>query len=136
MKTLRSLLQTLAAFVLLALVSGCATSNNTGLANRESMLLNAGFKIITPNQPDQRALLVSLPANQISPITYHGKPYYVLPDVDNDRAFVGGPQQYQFYKANRAAQKLSNDNIEAAQWNRTVGQMNNWGGWSATGFDD
>ena len=132
MKYLPSFLKSLAALALLALATGCATTSD--VSSKQNLVTGAGFKIMTPSTPTQRALLTSLPPNKVSSITYHGKPYYVLPDVANNRAFVGGPQEYNAYRVSRADQNLATEDLQAAQWDDTVSQMNNWNGWAGTTF--
>ena len=63
----------------------------------------------------------------MTPVNYQGKTYYVLPDVANNQAYVGGAEQYQAYQQLRLAQHLSNQNLEAAQMNQMATM--NWGGW-------
>jgi hypothetical protein len=133
MKSHSIVLKSLAAMLLVVLTAGCATTNNN--PNKESLLMGAGFKIITPSKPEQRALLTSLPPDKVTPIMYHGKKYYVLRDVANNRAYVGGPQEYQAYRASRADQNLSNEDLEAAQWNQ-MSNMADWSGWTAAGFGE
>ncbi|TSA29261.1 MAG: hypothetical protein D4R65_15435 [Verrucomicrobiaceae bacterium] len=115
---------------ILALASGCAYE----LKEKESAAVAAGFKVITPVKADQVALLTSLPKDKVSQTTYEGKTYFVLPDVKNNRAYVGGPIEYQAYKQLRIKQKISNENMEAAQMNQMAAQdWGAWGGWGGYG---
>lgn len=127
MKYLITTLQGLAAFALLAFAGGCATD----MHEKENLAVAAGFKVITPSKPDQIALLPTLPAGKVTHINYRGKTYYVLPDVKNNQAYVGGPKQYQAYQQLRLAKQLSNENLEAAQMNQMATM--NWGGWGGWG---
>jgi hypothetical protein len=129
MKQILNILKSLAAVALVALAAGCANS----ALNNENLAIAAGFKVITPVKPDQQAILAKLPKNQVSPITYEGKPYYVLPDAMNNLAYVGGPAEYQEYQKLRVAKQLSNDNLEAAQLNE-ANDWGGWGGWGGVGF--
>lgn len=121
-------LKCLAAAASFALVAGCATSS--ALSN-DNLAIAAGFKVITPSKPDQQAMLAKLPKDKVSPVTYQGTTYYVLPDSMNNLAYVGGLPQYQDYQRLRVAKQLSNNNLEAAQMN----EMNamDWGGWGGWG---
>ena len=112
----------------LALAVGCA--NN--LHSKENMAVAAGFKTITPSKPSQVARLKTLPADKVTRVTHKGKTYYVLPDVANNVAYVGGPQQYQAYKQLRLQRKLSNQNLEAAALNQAAA-ADNWGAWGSWG---
>jgi hypothetical protein len=126
MKKIHPAFQLLAALAILAVAVGCTT-----LKEKENMAVAAGFKVITPVKPDQVALLPTLPKDKVTHITYQGRTYYVLPDVKNNQAYVGGPKEYQAYQQLRLAQQQSNDNLEAAQMNEMASQ--NWGGWGGWG---
>jgi hypothetical protein len=131
MKHILSSFKYLAAVALLALGAGCAAD----LHQNEDLAVAAGFKIITPTAPDQVALLPTLPTGKVTPITYKGKSYYVLPDLKNNRAYVGGPKQYQSYQQLRVQRQISNDNLMAAQMNQSASMnWNAWGGWGGAGW--
>jgi hypothetical protein len=126
MKYILTSIKYLTAVAFFALAAGCATD----LQNKEDLAAAAGFKLITPTKPDQVAILPTLPAGKVTPITYKGKSYYVLPDLKNNRAYVGGPKQYQAYQQLRLARQISNDNLMAAQMNQDAAMnWNSWGGW-------
>jgi len=78
-------LKALAAIALVALAAGCATST----ISDENLAIASGFKVITPVNAEQRAILAKLPKDQVSPINYQGTRYYVLPDAMNNLAYVG-----------------------------------------------
>ena len=129
------LIKGLVAVTLLAFAVGCA--NN--LRSKENLAVAAGFKTITPTKPNQIARLKALPADKVTRVTHKGKTYYVLPDVANNVAYVGGPKQYQQYKQLRLAKKISNENLEAAELNQAVaaddwGAWGSWGGWPQMGW--
>lgn len=86
----------LAALALAAFTVSCATQAD--IKSQQNLAVAADFKVITPNQPDQKSLLTKLPKDQVTQITYHGKTYYVLPDLAHNQAYVGGPRQYQVYQ--------------------------------------
>jgi hypothetical protein len=124
--------------VLVAILAvGCASNN---LLDKENAATGAGFKIITPAKPEQLALLQKLPPDKVTPITYGGKVYYILPDLANNRAYVGGPKQYQAYKQFRQKQQMNSENylappdsvqmveVDAMNWGE-------WGGWGPVGPD-
>lgn len=126
MKHLSDFLKWMAAVALIALAGGCATSD---ALNNDNLAIAAGFKVITPQKPQQQAILAKLPKDKVSPVTYQGSTYYVLPDSMNNLAYVGGPAQYQDYQRLRVAKQLSNNNLEAAQMN----EMDDWGAWGGWG---
>ena len=122
--------------VALALLAvGCASYNDT--LDKENAAVGAGFKIITPNKPDQLALLQKLPPDKVTPITFGGKAYYVLPDLANHRAYIGGPKQFQVYKQFRQKQKMNSENYVAPPDSVTVVEVNamDWGAWGGWGPD-
>ena len=124
-------LKTLAAIALVVLAAGCATST----INDENLAVAAGFKVITPVNAEQRAILAKLPKDKVSPINYQGKPYYVLPDAMNNLVYVGGPAEFQAYQKLRIQKQLSNENLEAAQMNSmNAMDWGGWGGWGGVGF--
>jgi len=128
MKHILTPIKYLTVIASLVLAAGCATE----LQDQENLATAAGFKVITPTKSDQQAILARLPAGKVTPITYHGKSYYVLPDVKNNRAYVGRDKEYQAYQQLRLARQISNDNLMAAQMN----EMNslNWGAWGGWGM--
>lgn len=124
-------LKVLAAIALVALAAGCATST----VSEENLAVASGFKVITPVNAEQRAILAKLPKNQVSPINYQGKPYYVLPDALNNLVYVGGPAEFQAFQKLRIQKQLSNENLEAAQMNSMDAMdWGGWGGWGGVGF--
>jgi len=120
------------AFALLVLVLGCAS---TQTQNKENLLIAAGFKVIVPSTATQRQKLQALPAGKVTLVQKDGKTYYVFPDAVNNQAYVGGPTQYQAYKQLRLANKLANENLEAAEMNQDASMdWGTWGGWGGPGW--
>jgi hypothetical protein len=120
--------RSLAVLALLVFASGCAST----LKDTENLAIAAGFKVITPSQPDQVAMLSTLAQGKVTPVQHTGKTYYVLPDVKNNQAYVGGPKQYEAYQKLRLDEKISNQNLMAAQMNEDA-SWDEWGGWGAWG---
>ena len=129
MKPIQTICKFLTILALAALAAGCAAD----LKNKENLAAAAGFKVITPNGADQQAILAKLPADKVTPVTYKGKSYYVLPDAKNNQAYVGGQTEYQAYRQLRLQQQISNDNLMAASMNQDAA-MNNWGAWGGWGM--
>jgi hypothetical protein len=134
MNSILNALRYLTAIALAGLAVGCAGN----LLDKENVAVKAGFKVITPSKPDQQAIFRKLPADKVTRITYDGKPYYVLPDRQNNQAYVGGPKQYQAYVQLRQAQIKNSENagappsdniqvvaVNEADW---IG-WSDWGGW-------
>jgi hypothetical protein len=121
------------AFALLALAVGC-TSTQTQTQSKENLLVAAGFKVIVPRTAAQQQKLQALPADKVTLVQKDGKTYYVFPDVANNQAYVGDPTQYQAYQQLRLANKLANENLEAAEMNQDASMdLGAWGGWGARG---
>jgi hypothetical protein len=114
------------AFTLLMLALGC-TSQQT--QNKENLLTAAGFKVIVPRTAAEQRKLHVLPAGKVTLVRKDGKPYYVFPDAANNQAYIGGPKQYQAYRQLRLANKLANENLEAAEMNEDSSlNWSEWGG--------
>jgi hypothetical protein len=103
--------------------------------NKENLLIAAGFKVIVPSTTAQQQKLKALPAGKVTLVQKDRKTYYVFPDAANNQAYVGGPQQYQAYKQLRLANKLANENLEAAEMNQDASMdWGTWGGWGGPGW--
>ena len=120
-------LKFLAVIALAVFAVSCASDTH----EKQNLAVAAGFKVITPKNAEQQKILSSLPAGQVTPVDYKGKRYYVLPDLPNNQAYVGGSEQFQAYQQLRLANKLSNENLQAAQMNQM--STMNWGGWGGWG---
>jgi hypothetical protein len=129
MKQIQTACKFLTVLVLAMLAIGCAAD----LKNKQNLAAAAGFKVITPAGADQQAILATLPADKVTPVTYKGKSYYVLPDAKNNQAYVGGQTEYQAYRQLRLQQQISNDNLMAASMNQDAA-LNNWGAWGGWGM--
>ena len=120
------------AIAFLALAMGCAS---TQTQNKENLLIAAGFKVIVPKTAAQQQKLQALPTDKVTLVQKAGKTYYVFPDAANNQAYVGGPTQYQAYKQLRLANKLANENLEAAEINQDASMdWGTWGGWGGPGW--
>ena len=129
MKQTQTAVKFLTVIALLAVAVGCTTE----LQNKENLAVAAGFKVITPKNAEQQARLAQLPADKVTPVNYNGKRYYVLPDAKNNQAYVGRAAEYQAYQQLRLANKLSNENLEAAELNQQASMGWGWGGWGGWG---
>jgi hypothetical protein len=130
MKQIRTSFNTIAVVALLALTAGCATTSST--QNKESMLVASGFKTVTPKTPAQQQKLQKLPPGKVTMINKKGKTYYIFPDPAQNRAYVGGPNEYQAYQQLRAANNIANENLETAEMYQDAEmQWGAWGGWGA-----
>jgi hypothetical protein len=126
MRQIITTLRTLGAVAILAVAVGCASTQN-----KENALVASGFKIITPSTSAQEARLKALPPNKVAMIQKGGKRYYMFPDVAHNQAYVGGPKQYQAYRALRAQQHIANENLASAEMYQDSSM--GWGGWDGWG---
>jgi len=81
--------------ILLVLAGGCSTTQPT--QQTVSMLLGSGFKEIAATTPTQLAQLTALPPGKITATKRGSKAWYVFPDADNKKLYVGNADQYQSY---------------------------------------
>src|SRR6266702_1159883 len=96
MKQIQVSFKMITAMALLSLTVGCATTQ-TSTQSKESMLVAAGFKTITPKTAAQQQKLQKLPPGKVTMIQKRGKTYYIFPDPAHNQAYVGGPRDYQAY---------------------------------------
>jgi hypothetical protein len=90
--------------------------------------------VIVPSTAAQQQKLRALPAGKVTLVQKDGKTYYVFPDAVNNQAYVGGAEQYQAYKQLRSANRLANENLEAAEMNQDASMdWGTWGGWGGMG---
>jgi hypothetical protein len=114
-----------------AVLVGCA-STQTNMQNRESMLVASGFKAITPKTAAQQQKLQNLPPGKVTMIQKKGKTYYIFPDPVQNKAYVGGPKQYEEYQQLQAENKLAKESLETAEMYQDAEmQWSLWGGWGA-----
>jgi hypothetical protein len=117
---------------LLVLIVSCSSMQTQ---NKENLLIAAGFQVIVPKTAAHQQKLQTLPPDKVTLVRQNGKTYYVFPDAAHNQAYVGGPSQYQAYRQLRLANKLSNENLEAAELNQEASMdFVGWGGWGGAGW--
>ena len=129
-KQIPVLLNAVSILAVLTFAVSCA-STQTAVENKESMLVAAGFKTVTPKNPTQQQKLQNLPPGKIAMIQKSGKTFYVYPDAAHNQAYVGGPQEYQAYQQARLNNKLAQENLETAEMYQDANM--NWGAWGGWG---
>ena len=129
-KQIPILLNAVGILALLTFAVSCA-STQTAVENKESMLVAAGFKVITPKNATQQQKLQNLPPGKLAMIQKSGKTLYVFPDAAHNQAYVGGPQEYQAYQQARLANHLAQENLETAEMYQDATM--NWGAWGGWG---
>jgi hypothetical protein len=89
----------------LALLAACQTTGTgSAVVQKEALLSQSGFKVITVTSPKQQQAVSGLAQGRCSAVTYNGKLYYVYPTGTKDRIYVGRQKQYNAYKQALAAQ--------------------------------
>ena len=93
----------------LALLSACQTTGTSQsvVAQKEALLAQSGFKVITVTTPQQQQAISGLSQGRCSAVKYNGKLFYVFPTATKDKIYVGKQKQYNAYKNALAAQKAS-----------------------------
>ena len=129
-KQIPVLLNAVGILALLTFAVSCA-STQTAVENKESMLVAAGFKVITPKNATQQQKLQNLQPGKLAMIQKSGKTLYVFPDAAHNQAYVGGPQEYQAYQQARLANHLAQENLETAEMYQDATM--NWGAWGGWG---
>ncbi len=116
LSTLTSIASTVAVLTLIAACQTVATNNAEIVASqKERLLAQSGFKVITVTTPKQQQAINGLAQYRVSAVKYNGKLYYVFPTGTNDRIYVGRQKQYNAYKQALAAQQASQPGSQQAQ---------------------
>ncbi len=109
MKNLLTLANIASAMAALALMAACQTTgtSQSAVAQKEALLAQSGFKVITVTNPKQQQAIAGLAQGRCSAVHYNGKLFYVFPTATKDKIYVGKQKQYNAYKNALAAQKAS-----------------------------
>ena len=108
MKKLLTLTNIVSAVAVLALMAACQTTGTSQAApQKESLLVQSGFKVITVTTPKQQQAVNGLAQGRVSAVKYNGKLYYVYPTGTKDRIYVGKQKQFNAYKTALAGQQAS-----------------------------
>ena len=107
MKKLLTLTGIASIGAVLALLLACQTTGTGQTAQKESLLSQSGFKVITVTTPKQQQAVSGLAQGRCSAVKYNGKLYYVYPTGTKDRIYVGRQKQFKAYKRALAAQQAS-----------------------------
>jgi hypothetical protein len=99
MKKLLTLTGIASIGAVLALLVACQTTG-TSQANpqKEALLAQSGFRVITVTTTRQQQAVNGIPQGRVSAVKYNGKLFYVYPTGAKDRIYVGRQKQYNAYK--------------------------------------
>jgi hypothetical protein len=116
MKKLLTLTGIASIGAVLALLAACETTGSSqAVVQKESLLSQSGFKVITVTTPKQQQAVSGLAQGRCSAVTYNGKLYYVYPTATKDKVYVGRQKQYTAYKQALAGQQASSHQASMAQ---------------------
>jgi crotonobetainyl-CoA:carnitine CoA-transferase CaiB-like acyl-CoA transferase len=117
MKKLFTLTSIASAIAVLALMTACQTTGGgqSVVAQKEALLTQSGFKVITVTTPTQQQAVNGLTQGRVSAVKYNGKLYYVFPTGTKDKIYVGKQKQFNAYKQALAAQHASHPMTMAQQ---------------------
>ncbi|MGH8048094.1 MAG: hypothetical protein ACREKL_12700 [Chthoniobacterales bacterium] len=115
-----------AAVAIALLATGCATTTPSS----SDLFTKARFRTMTASQPKQQALLKTLPAGKITQVTHRRHTYYVFPDPELNRIFVGTSLEYTAYQKICARRKIAPAPLVAAA--PPTGTI--WEDWSGMGY--
>ena len=104
--TLTSIVSTGALLILMAACQTTGTSQSV-VAQKEALLAQSGFKVITVTNPKQQQAIAGLAQGRCSAVHYNGKLFYVFPTATKDKIYVGKQKQFNAYKTALAAQQAS-----------------------------
>jgi hypothetical protein len=100
----------------LALMTACQTTGTAqSMSQKEALLAQSGFKVITVTNPKQQQAVNGLAQGRCSAVTYNGKLYYVFPTGTKDKIYVGRQAQFNAYKKAVAAHQGSLQAQQASQ---------------------
>jgi len=113
MKKVLTLTSIVSIGAVLALMTACETtgSSQSVSAQKEALLAQSGFKVITVTTPKQQQAVAGLTMGRVSAVKYNGKLYYVYPTATKDRIYVGRQKQFNTYKQSLAAQHASHPSM-------------------------
>jgi len=123
MKKLLTLTGIASIGAVLALLAACQTTGTGQTAQKESLLSQSGFKVITVTTPKQQQAVSGLAQGRCSAVTYNGKLFYVYPTGTKDKIYVGRQKQYNAYKQALAAQQASQPASQQGQAGGQPGQQ-------------
>jgi hypothetical protein len=107
-------------------VAGCA---GVGSGNTTSLLTAAGFRVRTPQTPNQQQLYAALPPYKVERATVKGHVFYVYKDEKAGVAYVGREQEYQNYQQLCVQQQIAQNYYSAVAMDRAAayGWYGAWG---------
>ena len=99
----------------LALLAACQTTGTTDVvAQKEALLAQSGFKVVTVTTPQQQQAVSNLTVGRVTAVKYKGKLFYVFPTGTKDKIYYGHQKQFNAYKHALAAAYASHPAAQTA----------------------
>jgi len=117
MKKVLTVTSIVSAAAALALMTACQTTG-TGqsvVAQKESLLSQSGFKVVTVTTPQQQQAVNGLTQGRVAAVKDKGKLYQKSVAEGKDRIYVGKQKQFNDYKQALAGQQASHPASMAQQ---------------------
>ena len=107
MKKLLTVTSIVSTGAVLILMAACQTtgSSSQSVSQREALLAQSGFKVVTVTTPKQQQAINGLPQDTVSAVKYNGQLYFVYPTTTKDKIYVGKQKQVNAFKKALAAQQ-------------------------------
>lgn len=113
-------------------LAGCAGQE---IANQESLLAAAGFRVLPANTPEREASLRSLPPGELVLVPRNGKSAWMYADPYRCHClYVGGEHAYQAYARLAVHQRIAETRLQDAQLNAMNWNAWGWGPWPSGPF--
>ncbi len=115
MKKLLTLTGIASIGAVLALLAACQTTGTTDVvAQKEALLAQSGFRVITVTTPTQQQAVSQLTVGRVTAVHYNGKLIYVFPTGTKDKIYYGHQKQFNAYKHALATAYASHPAVQQA----------------------
>lgn len=120
------MIKTLANLTLISLLFSCAgqidrpQGISMGSSSTEPLLSASGFRVVTPESEQQKAIYTELPAYKLQRGTHQGKVFYAYKDEKKGLAYVGSESEYQAYQRLSFERQIARDQTMAAEMNASA----------------
>jgi hypothetical protein len=115
MKKLLTLTGIASIGAVLALLAACQTTGTTDVvAQKEALLAQSGFRVITVTTPTQQQAVSQLTVGRVTAVHYNGKLLYVFPTGTKDKIYYGHQKQFNAYKHALATAYASHPAVQQA----------------------
>src|SRR4030095_16096170 len=115
MKKLLTLTGIASIGAVLALLAACQTTGTTDVvAQKEALLAQSGFRVITVTTTTQQQAVSQLTVGRVTAVHYNGKLVYVFPTGTKDKIYYGHQKQFNAYKHALATAYASHPAVQHA----------------------